>query len=197
MVARKNAKHDIVYAQSRGTSEHMTLLCGASAAGVALPPMIIFAKSFPAGVHTDSTVPMIQCMEKVIVGGLIVNYSWLGWHLSLNSITPLFILFENSTNTFCVGDIKPIITRRTCTHVGSSKRLRLLGSSSGYLGKMRVHPNDVGVAKFYRKLLSTFSAVRPRYIADGPHGGNNRREYATKVVHFPIVSICIVATILL
>ena len=49
VVARKNAKH--VYAQSRGTSEHITLLCGASAAGVALPPMIIFAKSFPGGAY--------------------------------------------------------------------------------------------------------------------------------------------------
>ena len=46
-MARTNAKH--VYAQSRGTSEHITLLCGASAAGVALPPMIIFSKSFPGG----------------------------------------------------------------------------------------------------------------------------------------------------
>ena len=47
VVACKNAKY--VYAQSRGTSEHITLLCGASAAGVALPPMIIFSKAFPGG----------------------------------------------------------------------------------------------------------------------------------------------------
>ena len=47
VIARKNSKH--VYAQSRGSSDHITLLCGASAAGVALPPMIIFAKSFPGG----------------------------------------------------------------------------------------------------------------------------------------------------
>ena len=47
MVARRNAKH--VYAQSRGTSEHITLLCGASAAGVALPRTIIFSKAFPGG----------------------------------------------------------------------------------------------------------------------------------------------------
>ena len=46
-MARKNAKH--VYAQSRGTSAHITLLCGASAAGVALPPLIIF--SFPGGLY--------------------------------------------------------------------------------------------------------------------------------------------------
>jgi hypothetical protein len=38
VIARKNTKH--IYAQSRGTSE---LLCGASAAGVALPPMSILA----------------------------------------------------------------------------------------------------------------------------------------------------------
>ena len=49
VIARKNMKH--VYVQSRGTSEHITLLCGVSAAGVALPPMIIFAKSFPAGAY--------------------------------------------------------------------------------------------------------------------------------------------------
>ena len=49
VVARKNAKH--VYAQSRGMSEHITLLCGASAAGVTLPPMIIFSKSFPGGAY--------------------------------------------------------------------------------------------------------------------------------------------------
>ena len=49
VIARKNAKH--VYTQSRGTSEHITLLCGASAAGVALPPMIIFSKSFPGGTY--------------------------------------------------------------------------------------------------------------------------------------------------
>ena len=47
VIARKNSKH--VYAQSRGSSDHITLLCGASAAGVALPPMIIFSKSFPGG----------------------------------------------------------------------------------------------------------------------------------------------------
>lgn len=49
VVARRNSKH--VYAQSRGTSEHITLLCGASAAGIALPPMIIFSKSFPGGAY--------------------------------------------------------------------------------------------------------------------------------------------------
>ena len=49
VVAKKNAKH--VYARSRGTTEHITLLCGASAAGIALPPMIIFAKSFPGGAY--------------------------------------------------------------------------------------------------------------------------------------------------
>ena len=47
VIARKNAQH--VYSQSRGTSEHITLLCGASAAGMALPPMIIFSKAFPGG----------------------------------------------------------------------------------------------------------------------------------------------------
>ena len=45
VISRKNAKH--VYAQARGTSEHITLLCCASAAGIALPPMIIFSKCYP------------------------------------------------------------------------------------------------------------------------------------------------------
>ena len=49
LIARKNAKH--VYTQSRDTSEHITLPCGASAAGVALPPMITFYKSFPGGTY--------------------------------------------------------------------------------------------------------------------------------------------------
>ena len=44
VIARKNSRD--AYAQSRGTSEHITLLCCASTAGVALPPMI---KSFPGG----------------------------------------------------------------------------------------------------------------------------------------------------
>ena len=47
VIARKNARH--VYAQSRGTSEHITLLCCASAAGIAHPPMIIYSKFFPGG----------------------------------------------------------------------------------------------------------------------------------------------------
>ena len=42
------------------TSEHITLLCCASTAGVALPPMIIYSKSFPGGSYrfdrTDDAV---------------------------------------------------------------------------------------------------------------------------------------------
>ena len=38
-----------VYQQSQGTLKHITMLCCASAAGFPLPPMIIFAKSFPGG----------------------------------------------------------------------------------------------------------------------------------------------------
>ena len=37
------------YCQSYGTSEHITLLCCASAAGILHPPMIIYSKSFPGG----------------------------------------------------------------------------------------------------------------------------------------------------
>ena len=38
-----------VYCQSLGSSDHITMLCAASAAGFPLPPMIIYAKSFPGG----------------------------------------------------------------------------------------------------------------------------------------------------
>ena len=47
--ANKNTKH--VYTCSRETTEHITLLCSASAAGIALPPMIIFMKSFPGSAY--------------------------------------------------------------------------------------------------------------------------------------------------
>ena len=49
VIAPKILKH--VYVKSRGTSKHITLLCGASAAGIALPPMIILSKSFPGGTY--------------------------------------------------------------------------------------------------------------------------------------------------
>ena len=43
VVARRNAKH--VYVQSRGTSEHITLLCGASAAGMKVEVMLKVTKA--------------------------------------------------------------------------------------------------------------------------------------------------------
>ena len=46
-VTCKGAKN--TYCQSYGTSEHITLLCCASAAGIPHPTMIIYAKSFPGG----------------------------------------------------------------------------------------------------------------------------------------------------
>ena len=75
VVAGRNAKH--VYAQSRGTSEYITLLCGASAAGVALPPMIIFSKAFPGGVYKFDGRTM-QFTPKVSPVGLTRSYSWCG-----------------------------------------------------------------------------------------------------------------------
>ena len=47
VVAAKGSK--TVYSQTTGTTDHITLLCCASAAGLPLPPMIIYAKSFPGG----------------------------------------------------------------------------------------------------------------------------------------------------
>ena len=38
-----------VYCQAQGTTDHITLLCCASAAGLPLPPMIIYPKAFPGG----------------------------------------------------------------------------------------------------------------------------------------------------
>ena len=46
-IAQKGAKN--TYCQSYGTSEHITLLCCASTAGIPHPPMIIYSKSFPGG----------------------------------------------------------------------------------------------------------------------------------------------------
>ena len=47
VVAAKGVKN--VYSQTLGTSDHITLLCCVSAAEFPLPPMIIYAKSFPGG----------------------------------------------------------------------------------------------------------------------------------------------------
>ena len=47
MITARGSK--IVYGQTTGMTEHITLLCGVSAAGFPLPPMIVYAKSFPGG----------------------------------------------------------------------------------------------------------------------------------------------------
>ena len=47
VVAAKGSKN--VYSLTTGTTDHISLLCCASAAGLPLPPMIIYAKSFPGG----------------------------------------------------------------------------------------------------------------------------------------------------
>ena len=39
----------VVYNQTQGTTEHFSLLCCASAAGIPHPPMIIYSKFFPGG----------------------------------------------------------------------------------------------------------------------------------------------------
>ena len=49
-VTLKKAKY--AYAQVHGTSDHITMLCGAFAAGITLSPMIIYPKSFPGGAYT-------------------------------------------------------------------------------------------------------------------------------------------------
>ena len=47
VVAAKGAKN--VYSLTTGTSDHISLLCCVSAAGLPLPPMIIYSRSFPGG----------------------------------------------------------------------------------------------------------------------------------------------------
>ena len=48
-VTTKGAKN--VYCQELGSSEHITVLCCASAAGNPHPPMIIYKKTFPGGAY--------------------------------------------------------------------------------------------------------------------------------------------------
>jgi len=45
VLAAKGEKN--VYRQTHGTTDHITMLCCCSAAGIPHPPMIIYAKSFP------------------------------------------------------------------------------------------------------------------------------------------------------
>ena len=47
LITSKKAR--CAYIQSTGTTEHITMLCGASAAGAALSLMIIYPKTFPGG----------------------------------------------------------------------------------------------------------------------------------------------------
>ena len=70
VVAGKGSKN--VYRQTHGTTEHITMLCCASAAGFSLPPMIIFAESFPGG-PTVLRAPMTLSMREVNRGGLTVS----------------------------------------------------------------------------------------------------------------------------
>ena len=63
-----NTKH--VYAQARGSAEHITLLCCASAAGIALPPMIIFSQSFPGGAYRFDGQTMLD-MGRVYLAGTV------------------------------------------------------------------------------------------------------------------------------
>ena len=64
VVAARGAK--TVYSQATGTSEHISLLCCASAAGFPLPPMIIYPSQ---GVSTGLTALMVHCMQKVTPAG--------------------------------------------------------------------------------------------------------------------------------
>ena len=49
VVASRGSKNAYRQTQTQGTTEHITMICCTSAAGLSHPPMIIFAKSFPGG----------------------------------------------------------------------------------------------------------------------------------------------------
>lgn len=59
----KGAKN--TYCQSYETSEPITLLCCASAAGIPHPPMIIYSKSFPGGHYRFDGPEDALCEERV------------------------------------------------------------------------------------------------------------------------------------
>ena len=119
VVARMNSKH--VYSQARGTFEHITLLCGASAAGVALPPMIIYSKSFPRGAYkfegpddalyaksssgwVDSEL-FLQWMNKVFLNHCGMQRPvllFLDEHTSHVSLDVIDVARENNVILFCL-----------------------------------------------------------------------------------------------
>ena len=72
-----SVKSKCAYGQVSGTTEHITLLCGASAAGIPLPPMIIYPKAFPGGAYTFKGL-MTQSMLSLSQGGLILSFLKLG-----------------------------------------------------------------------------------------------------------------------
>ena len=66
-----------VYCQSLGSSDHITMLCAASAAGFPLPPMIIYTSHFLVD-SIDSMAQMMLYMPRAIQVGSIKNYFWYG-----------------------------------------------------------------------------------------------------------------------
>lgn len=70
VVTLNNTKHG--YSQAQGmficTSDHNTMLCGASAAGIPLPPTIFFRKHFQE-VPIHLKVQMMLCMLRVTQDG--------------------------------------------------------------------------------------------------------------------------------
>ena len=63
--------------QAHGTTDHITMLCCVSAAGLPIPPMIIYPKAFLV-VVTGLTVLMMLSMQRVNLGGLMVTYFYRG-----------------------------------------------------------------------------------------------------------------------
>ena len=69
--------------QAMGTTEHITLLCGVSAAGIALPLMIIYPQSYSGGQYRfggpdDLVYAKGGFMLKATHDGLTTSYFYSG-----------------------------------------------------------------------------------------------------------------------
>ena len=70
----KNTKY--IHAQAQGKPDLITALCAASAAGLPLPPFIIYIKSFPGGSYVQSWWPRRHMKSQ---SGWIHSELFLAW----------------------------------------------------------------------------------------------------------------------
>ena len=86
VVASSGAK--VVYSQTHGTSDHIRFLCCVSAAGIPLPPMIIYAKAFPRGPYRFQG-PDVALYAKSESG-------WIDSELFLSWLKKIFLKYATS-----------------------------------------------------------------------------------------------------